>query len=210
MGNSEPTYLTRRELNKEEKRLALEGAALALFLDQGYHRTTIGQVVERAGVARGTFYLYFADKGALFRRLLDCFLVPARLAVAKGKEDLDRARTHAETQEAYLVLAATLSALAIEHRDAVVLYYREQRDPGPVGRWLRDWESDLEDMTIEIVRSLMERGLIRRADPLVVALGIFGAIDRLVHAYLSGRDLGQIQAIGLEVVRLFGEGLVEG
>lgn len=41
-------------------------AALELFIGQGYRSTRISDVAARAGVAKGTVYLHFADKQALF------------------------------------------------------------------------------------------------------------------------------------------------
>ena len=40
----------------------LEDAATELFLEQGYHQTTIDQITKRAGVSRATFFNYFASK----------------------------------------------------------------------------------------------------------------------------------------------------
>ncbi|MCI7085948.1 TetR/AcrR family transcriptional regulator [bacterium] len=48
--------------NKEKKRRALEDAAFSLFSEKGMQNTSISDIVERAGVAKGTFYLYFNDK----------------------------------------------------------------------------------------------------------------------------------------------------
>lgn len=50
------------EDKKENKRKALEDAAYSLFCDKGLVNTSIADIVEKAGVAKGTFYLYFQDK----------------------------------------------------------------------------------------------------------------------------------------------------
>ena len=41
-------------------------AAVACFARTGYHATTMGDVAEQAGVSKGTPYLYFESKQALF------------------------------------------------------------------------------------------------------------------------------------------------
>lgn len=51
-------------------RQALAAAALATFLEQGYAATRMGDVAARAGLAKGTIYLHFADKAALFEEVL--------------------------------------------------------------------------------------------------------------------------------------------
>ncbi|MDD3218879.1 MAG: TetR/AcrR family transcriptional regulator [Lachnospiraceae bacterium] len=50
------------DLNKKEKKDALLKTAFDLFMSQGINKTSISDIVNRAGVAKGTFYLYFKDK----------------------------------------------------------------------------------------------------------------------------------------------------
>jgi len=59
----------RRELAKVERRERLYEAALTLFRSQGYEQTTVDQITRRAGVAKGTFFNYFATKDAVLRYL---------------------------------------------------------------------------------------------------------------------------------------------
>lgn len=54
--------LGRRERSKQRVRDTIYSAALSLFAEQGYDRTTIDQITERADVARGTFFNYFQRK----------------------------------------------------------------------------------------------------------------------------------------------------
>ena len=44
------------------------------FAAKGYHSTSISHIVERAGIARGTFYKYFDNKPHIFQSILDSFL----------------------------------------------------------------------------------------------------------------------------------------
>lgn len=47
---------------KKQKREALLGAAYDLFTSQGIFDTSISDIVKKAEMAKGTFYLYFKDK----------------------------------------------------------------------------------------------------------------------------------------------------
>lgn len=51
-------------------RQALAAAALTVFLEQGYAAARMSDVAARAGLAKGTIYLHFADKAALFEEVL--------------------------------------------------------------------------------------------------------------------------------------------
>lgn len=58
------------EGKKQEKRRALLDAAYELFLERGTTKTSVEDITSRAKVAKGTFYLYFQDKGAVMQALL--------------------------------------------------------------------------------------------------------------------------------------------
>jgi len=55
----------------EERKQQIMRAALRLFAEQGYHATSVSDIIEEIGVARGTFYRYFRDKHDLFDQLLE-------------------------------------------------------------------------------------------------------------------------------------------
>lgn len=58
------------DTNKQQKHDALLDTAFDLFTSQGINKTSISDIVERAGVAKGTFYLYFKDKYDIRNRLI--------------------------------------------------------------------------------------------------------------------------------------------
>lgn len=58
------------ELNKKKKKNALYTTAFDLFTTKGIAKTTISDIVESAGVAKGTFYLYFKDKYDIRNKLI--------------------------------------------------------------------------------------------------------------------------------------------
>lgn|SRR5574344_599731 len=54
--------LTKWEEKKEVKKNKLLDASISLFLEKGFADTTIQDIVDKAEIAKGTFYLYFHDK----------------------------------------------------------------------------------------------------------------------------------------------------
>jgi AcrR family transcriptional regulator len=59
-----------------ERREAILAAALDEFSSQGFAAARLEDVAKRAGVAKGTIYLYFRDKEALFQELIRAMLTP--------------------------------------------------------------------------------------------------------------------------------------
>ena len=70
------------ELNKKRKKSALYNTAFELFTTKGLAKTTISDIVENAGVAKGTFYLYFKDKYDIRNKLV--YLSQSRRTFFRG------------------------------------------------------------------------------------------------------------------------------
>ena len=58
------------DINKKLKMESLLNASFELFTSQGINKTSISDIVEKASVAKGTFYLYFKDKYDIRNRLI--------------------------------------------------------------------------------------------------------------------------------------------
>jgi AcrR family transcriptional regulator len=76
---SEPRWTRRKEARPEE----ITAAALELFVERGFAATRLEDVAARAGVSKGTVYLYFANKEDLFKAVVREGLV-SPIAEMKG------------------------------------------------------------------------------------------------------------------------------
>jgi AcrR family transcriptional regulator len=71
-----PLKKPRWERRKDARPQELLAAALDLFVDRGYAATRLDDVASRAGVSKGTLYLYFANKEELFKAVVRENMVP--------------------------------------------------------------------------------------------------------------------------------------
>ena len=74
------------EEKKDEKEKSLLASAFDLFTEKGFKDTSIQEIVDKAGVAKGTFYLYFKDK----------YEIQNRLIMKKSNELLNSALKHVD------------------------------------------------------------------------------------------------------------------
>src|SRR5882724_13399352 len=70
-----------RGVRAQERREAIIAAALDEFIARGFAATRLDDVAKRAGVAKGTIYLHFADKEALFQEIIRSVLSPVVVTV---------------------------------------------------------------------------------------------------------------------------------
>ena len=70
---SRPRWQRRKEARPAE----IVSAALQVFVERGYAATRLQDVARRAGVTKGTVYLYFESKEALFKAVVRETIVPS-------------------------------------------------------------------------------------------------------------------------------------
>ena len=76
----------RWERRKESRPAELLAAALELFVERGYAATRLDEVAARAGVSKGTLYLYFGSKEELFKAVVRETIVPQLDELRRGVE----------------------------------------------------------------------------------------------------------------------------
>jgi AcrR family transcriptional regulator len=197
----------RREDNKRRKREGIERAGLEAFRTLGYAGASIEQIALAADVARGTYYLYFPDKLALFDRLMDRWFEPVQGALGDVADALGAARTPAEAREIYQGMAFGLAVLLATHRDEIEIAFRESRQPTEAGRSLRARELAILELITGFTADVAGRGLISVSDPRLFSLIVFGAVERMVYEWLLGTPFGDPRAVAEDVLRPFAAAL---
>jgi AcrR family transcriptional regulator len=158
----------------QRRRRELLELAAQLFASQGYHPTSVADVVEGLGVGKGVFYWYFASKEELFRQIL-----------ADAQRDLRRAQRQAIAEEPDPVrrieagIRAAVGWLS-DYRHLFVLleFARTEERFAPL---IRQGEEQAVADALPHVKAGIDAGLIRRQDPLVVAHAILGVTHHLAR-----------------------------
>jgi AcrR family transcriptional regulator len=143
----------------------LEGAE-RLFGQQGFHATSVSDITREAGVAQGTFYLYFDSKEAIFRALVLNLSHELRLALHRATEHAgDRLSIEEAGVRAFLEFVSA-------HHDLYRIVFESQFiDPGLMRRY---YERLAEGYTRGLEAS-MARGEVRAGDAETMAYCLMGA-----------------------------------
>ena len=80
-----PRWRRRKDARPSE----IVDAALAAFAERGYAATRLEDVAERAGIGKGTLYLYFPSKEELFKAVVRQHLLPNLAAAERRLEAAD-------------------------------------------------------------------------------------------------------------------------
>lgn len=164
-----------------ERRDQLMRRASRLFAEQGYHPTSVADIVESLGVGKGVFYWYFSSKEELLVEILKSshLELRRRQQAAIGDEPDPLARIERG-------IRASLAWFR-EHRDyfSIIQFAATDETFAPVLR--RNREIALAD-TIRHLKDAIVAGRIPDQDPELLAHAIHGVVDQLTRRYLVERD----------------------
>ncbi len=190
--------------NRLERRQHILAAARDVFGRRGYHDATIDDIVAEAGVARGAFYLYFADKRAVFSDLVDRF--SARISVAIQRIDPDdRTRTVAEQTRANI--RAILGVCLAERALAKILLTDAAGSDAGFERRLNTFFDEAIQLLSESLRDGQALGIVRDGEPRVLSYLTIGALkELLLQAVTLGLAEESADALAAQVFAFLAEG----
>src|SRR3954462_2040716 len=91
------------EEDSAKRRQILDGAR-KVFLDLGFDGASMGEIARAAGVSKGTLYVYFTDKSALFESIVEQEKLEQSKAVFNLDPERDAVTTLNEFGQAYIAL----------------------------------------------------------------------------------------------------------
>ncbi|MDH5490998.1 MAG: TetR/AcrR family transcriptional regulator [Myxococcales bacterium] len=184
---------------RESRRAEILEAALEEFGRKGFHQTSVSDIIEAAGVARGTFYTYFESKSAIFLELLDQLLVRLRDAIIGVDRSEGAPAMQVQLEETVRRLLATfadnrlLSTIII--REAVGLDDEVDRRLRGFYRRIREY------IRLSLVEG-QRLGVVRRLDTEVAASCILGSFKQFMEQFATadGEDALDVDRTALAVL----------
>lgn len=164
----------------EDKAEAILQAALELFVEKGFHGTSVPSVAERAGVAAGTIYHYFASKEALVNALYKRWKAEISARLTSGFP-VDR-----PPREQFRTIWERMADFAVAHPKE--LAFLELHHHGSyLDEESRRIESHTLDFGIAMVRQAQAAEAIKPLDPALLVELANGAFLGVFRAGLEGR-----------------------
>lgn len=143
---------TAQEVLADFRRQEILNAALELTVQHGRHALTMERVAEKAGVAKGTVYLYFKDKQELVRGLLD--------ELSSSLSDTMCGILREETSlwtKLHDMFTRTLEK-SIEYRETLILIHRTLGDIDECDEEGRSKYESIYEVMLEVLQEEKEKG----------------------------------------------------
>ncbi len=165
-------------VDKNERRQQILLHARDVFARRGYHAAKIDEIVATAGVARGTFYLYFDDKRAIFEEIVDGTFSRLGEAILRVDTDDPSRPVAGQVQENIRRIVRTLlddpATTKILLSDAVGL------DPSFDRKLLSFYEQTGNMLEVSLADG-QERGIVAPGDPRIYSILTLGAFKEIMY-----------------------------
>ncbi len=174
---------------RDARRQTLVDAAQGLFSENGYHATTVDDITRAAGVAKGTFYLYFTEKREVYYEVIRSFLqlikdIGSSIGAAEGGV-LDPVDFFTRTERA----AHQLVDIFIENHELARLAYRESMGmDAKLEEMIRTFYREIAEVEAHNIQVAIDMGIVRPVQPMLVAYAHIGTVERVMLAFIENPD----------------------
>jgi len=155
-----------------------------IFSKKGFHKTSISDIVQKAGIARATFYLYFRNKRHLFQSLLEFLLQELDRRV----ETIKLGEGHPLPLEQLRANLTRVVTFSMEEPQLVQILFRSA-----VGMD-REFERELERFYERVVDRIegalklgIDMGLVRPGSTRLIAYAVLGVLKEIMAQVASNR-----------------------
>ena len=193
---AEPKFQRRSEDRPRE----ICAAALEVFAEKGFAAAKLDEIARRAGVSKGTLYLYFKDKEDLFRAVVRNTVAPNIEAVRQAISGADI--PFAQMVRMFLPRFAEIATRLPLGPVAKMVIGESRNFPELAKVWHDEVVSKAIGMISELIARAQERGEVRPGDPQLHAFTLMGPMAlgllwREVLQPVGGAPL-DIQALGAQ------------
>jgi AcrR family transcriptional regulator len=156
----------------EERPGEICAAALEVFAEKGFAGARLDEIAHRAGVTKGTLYLYFKDKNELFREVVRDTIGPdiGSAAAIAAVPDLPFAQSVRMLLSRFAEITATVPVGPV----AKMVISESRNFPRLAKVWHDEVVSKAIGLLVSIIEKAQERGEVRPGDPRLHAFSLMG------------------------------------
>lgn len=180
-------------------------AARKVFAERGFSETTMDQVAERAGIAKGTLYLYFRSKR-------DIYMAALAQGIRSLNED-SRLKVEAATgvREKLRAFIATRVGYFEQHRDFFLIYHAEignlRIQPAPNEGEISELYLEQAQMLEEVLRTAVAAGEIRDLQARATAFTVCDMTRGVIVQRLLGWSQSELEDDTRNLIELIWRGI---
>ena len=184
------------------KKQTIQNTALGLFVEKGYLKTPVRDIIDGSGHGTSTFYRHFRNKEDVLRSLLEKFLSEILSSLKDYYKTEDDFRTR------FIETKRVLIEVFIAHRELAELYVKSAGLGNEIEKCIADFDDSFIDILTKNVTFGIKKGAFRDVQPGPIAHGILGTIKYSVYNWIVLKRITEQELI--ETVLSFHESLGSG
>ena len=192
---------------KQERRRQILAAAKAVFAEAGYHGASIHMIIERAQIARGTFYLYFESKAAVFDSILDHAMADLRARIHRIEvEDPSAPAPQIQLREQ---VVATLEYILGDRALATILLSAGNTPEAEASERLDQFFAEVRDLLRRALSTGMEIGLTRKCNVELASAALLGMIRGVIEHTVRAQGAVTVDEVVSEMLMVALRGVLK-
>lgn len=157
-------------------------AAIEIISEKGLYNTAISDIVKKAGVAQGTFYLYFRSKNALIPAIAQNLI---SITMEKIKENTKK---HTDFSDFLQTFIEAIYNITDEYKDVIVLCYSGLAIDHSMEIWESIYQPYYEWFEIELKRGIEQGEIIAQNNVQWTSKLIINLVENAAERFFIGRD----------------------
>lgn len=187
-------------MNKIERKNLIVTCAKKLFVEKGFHDTSVSDIITHSRIVRSTFYAHFKNKMEIFSILVDQFSDILRKAILGI--NISKASADLSITEQIKEMARTLISAFDENRDLTTLLIT-----APMGHD-NLFDNKVEELYAGLLSAIkqlliegMEGNTIVRMNPDIISYAILGNIKQLLIQWIIFNEIEDIDIALDDIIR---------
>lgn len=191
---------------RQRKREILDSAK-AVFAERGFHQASINDIIHGAAIARGTFYLYFSGKQAVFDSILDEALNALRTRITRI--DVGENATPPQVQLRENLVRVLEYVLGDRPLTLILLNHKQIPDVDVAAR-VDAFFSDVGGMIENSLAYGIAAKLVRPCNTPLVASALLGAVRGMIEHCVQQSEPPDLDVIVDELIMFVLRGIFPG
>ena len=183
--NQQDGRKVRAKKRRNERREQILSAARKVFSVKGYHASSVANILAEAGIARGTFYLYFPSKRAIFDELLEGMFTQITRSVHRIEIGPD---SGPHLEQMYHNIHAVVDVLEGNRELTIILLREAVGLDADFDHKLNAFYYRLCDMVESALSLGQTMGLVRECNTRLVSYFVLGSVKEMMIQMLTGDD----------------------
>ena len=168
-----------------DRRAQILRAAKKAFSEKGFHSASVSDIIERAGIARGTFYLYFESKRDVFDKLLEELLAELRACI----RPIDLSPGSPQPVEQLKANIMRVQELVLREPELFQLLLHQARGlDAQSAALVHAFYQRVLDLIERSLEHGMRMGLIRPCNPAIISSCILGTVKEVAGWLIAQRQ----------------------